>query len=134
MTNNSRNYLYVPSPGVTLGSATDPLIAFLQAPLPFSVSDCSPIRRASHLFSAPSPESLAKYADFKHRALDLLGKILSAEVQLAALEGLVVEGPSTEHKAYLRSLSNWSASLKVNLESQLNLLPPKFFFSSIFGT
>ena len=107
-----------PSPGVTLVSAADPLIAFLQAPLPFSATDCSPIRRASQLFSAPSPESVAKYADFKHRALGLLGKILSAEVQLAALDGLVVEGPSTEHKANLRSLSNWSVFLKVNLELQ----------------
>ena len=107
------------SPEVTLVSAADPLIAFLQAPLPFSTTDCSPIRRASQLFSAPSPESLAKYADFKHRELDLLGKIVSAEMQLAALDRLVVESPSTEHKANLRSLSNWSAFLKVNLESQL---------------
>ena len=79
----------------------------------------SPIRRASQLFSAHSPESVAKYADFKHLALDLLEKILSAEVQLAALDGLVVEGPSTVHKANLRSLSNCSAFIMVNLESQL---------------
>ena len=108
-----------PPPLIHLTNHADPLISFLQAPLPLSAAACSPLRKAAQLFSDPTPYSLAMYADYKHRALDLLSQILAAEAQLAGLNSLIEEGPTTEHKNKLRSVSAWSTFIRSSLEAKL---------------